>query len=51
MMTLAEIHEYISGLLDNEELAKQEATLIIHCADGDLEVSKKQDIQPDRIER
>ena len=40
-MTLQEIHDYVSPLLDNDQLARQEARLVICCADGDVEVSKR----------
>ncbi len=38
-MTLREIYDYIGPLLEQEDMANQEAVLIIHLIDGDLEVS------------
>lgn len=38
-MTLQEIHDYVCPLLEVDELARQEARLLICCKDGDVEVS------------
>lgn len=40
-MTLQEIHDCVCPLLDVEVLARQKARLMICCADGDLEVSRR----------
>ena len=40
-MTLQEIHDYVCPLLDVDDLARQKARLMICCADGDLEVSRR----------
>ena len=42
-MTLKEIYDYIGPLLGDDEIATQDASLIIHCADGSVEVVKKDD--------
>ena len=38
-MTLKQIHKYLSLVVDNEEMAQQEARLIICFEEGDMEVS------------
>ena len=40
-MTLKDIYDYIEPLLADENMASQEASLIIHCADGSVEVLKQ----------
>ena len=42
-MTLKEIYEYIGPLLADESMASQEASLLVHCADGSVEVFKNRD--------
>lgn len=40
-MTLEEIYEYIEPLLHDDQMATQEASLILHFLDGSVEVVKK----------
>src|SRR5262245_60973818 len=39
-MTLQEIHDFVCPLLDSDQMAQQEARLLICCDDGDVDVSK-----------
>jgi len=48
-MTLREIYDYIGPLLGDDKMATQEASLIIHCADGSMEVFKKNNGGDDRF--
>lgn len=41
-MTLKEIYEYIEPLLPDDQMAAQEASLILHFSDGSVEVVKKE---------
>lgn len=40
-MTLKEIHEYIEPLLPDDQMAAQEASLVLHFPDGSVEVVKR----------
>lgn len=53
-MTLKDIYEYIEPLLPDDQMAAQEASLILHFPDGSVEVVKKDEgvvaLRPRRLD-